>query len=148
MKTSLTSRNCHQDFKTSTVGKKNCASLSDLSLNHPCSHCLTGCIDKFCSRKKPKKSLKGGQCSSRLFLCLVPPRHSKLRSTSLNCCLLSPPSPSSVARACHPSGGIKVVWMFGEGSGPGPVVCLGWPARSKLVVASGGLGESSGPPWT
>jgi hypothetical protein len=41
-----------------------------------------------------------------------------------------------------------VVWTFGAESGLGPVVCLGWPARSKLVVAIGDLGEGPGPPWT
>jgi len=30
--------------------------------------------------------------------------------------------PGVVARACNPSGGIKVVWMFGADAGPEPVV--------------------------
>ena len=34
--------------------------------------------------------------------------------------------------------------MLGTVSLPGSMVCLCWPARSKLVVAVGGLGEG---PW-
>ena len=77
--------------------------------------------------------------TSRLFLCLVPPRHSRLRETSLNFRLRNSLSPSSVARACNPSGGIKVVWMFGADAGPGPVVVRAFLA-CPFQVGSGLLG--------
>jgi len=44
-----------------------------------------------------------------------------------------------VAWACHPSGGIRVVRMFGAFSRPGPVVSHSWPAHSKLCSGRKGL---------
>jgi hypothetical protein len=38
--------------------------------------------------------------------------------------------------------------MLGTVSLPGSMVCLCWPARSKLVVAVGSQGEGPGLPWT
>jgi hypothetical protein len=58
---------------------------------------------------------------------LAPPRQTTLRYTSLNIHPDRLLSPSSVARACNLSGGIKVVWMFPDGFWAWACMCH-WPA--------------------